>query len=177
MATPLYRERIAERDRGTCRRRGDDSHHQLVASGPFAPLVPRGAAVNGRADRSRCLHWGGQTMRRISWWSDLTARRRNCAPVPGGCQRSVAFSSTPSAQPRACSHDCSPFALTLRPSATASASALWQRGHSGRTVRRHDCGVAGFAIECGQGEVHGGCAATDGPERHKRHPSLRQPEV
>ncbi len=48
-------------------------------------------------------------------------------------------------------------------------------GHSGRTVRRHDAGVAGFAIECGQGEVHGGCADTEGAERDKGHSSLRQP--
>ena len=38
-----------------------------------------GAAVNGRADRSRCLHWGAKTMGGFSWWSDF-----HCPP-PRSC--------------------------------------------------------------------------------------------
>ncbi len=71
---------------------------------------------------------GGHTMR-----EGLTVGRSLSAAVIvrlgwAGVNGSAAFSSTPSAQPRACSHYCSPFALTLRHSATASASALCQRG-------------------------------------------------
>ncbi len=33
---------------------------------------------------------GGLAMGRISWWGDLTARRRDCAPGLGGCQWAVA---------------------------------------------------------------------------------------
>ena len=33
------------------------------------------------------------------------------------------------------------------------------------------------AVAHGQREVDGGCAATEGAERHWAHPNLRQPEV
>ena len=71
---------------------------------------------------------GGHTMR-----EGLTVGRSLSAAAivrlrRAGVNGSVAFYTTPSTQPRACSHCCSPFALTLRPSAIASASALRRLG-------------------------------------------------
>jgi hypothetical protein len=37
--------------------------------------------------------------------------------------------------------------------------------------------VTWVAVEDGQREVDSGCAATERAERHRAHPSLRQPEV
>jgi len=113
--------------------------------------------------------------RGLMGWGDLTARRRDFAPGLGSCQRLCGLlldSKRPTLHLQS-------LLLSVRPHLAAFSHRLRQRPVAARTQRKDCstpwCGVAGFAIECGQGEVHGGCAAAEGAERHKGHSSLRQP--
>ncbi len=69
---------------------------------------------------------------------DLTVRLIDYGPGLGGCQQGFSArldSKIPTVWPK---YQRSPVAFSTRPSRPTSASALWQRGQTGRTSRRQE---------------------------------------